>query len=282
MSKLNTKRELSCDFCVIGGGAAGTYAALAAGRNGLKVILVQDRAVLGGNSSSEVKMHVVGADCHGQRKGARESGLIEEMRLEDAYRNPYRCYTQWDLLLYEKIKENPNITLLLQSVCDSAEVETTSTGKRIKTVHVTRSVTEDEFIITAKFFADCSGDGRLGAEAGAHYIMGREAKSEYNEKFAIEKADHQTLGSSILFTAHKMEKPQPFHPPSWIRKFTKDQLKLRGIDSYEYGYWWSEWGGQLNTIKDIEDIRHELLRIALGVWDYIKNSGMYLYAVTPY
>src|ERR1700756_2768177 len=94
---------LLADVAVIGGGMAGICAAISAARNGAKVVLVQDRSVLGGNASSEIKMHIVGADCHGQRPGARETGLIEEFRLDDAYRNPHRSYSQWDLLLYEKV-----------------------------------------------------------------------------------------------------------------------------------------------------------------------------------
>jgi len=248
-------------------------AALAAARSGASVILVQDRAVLGGNASSEIKMHIVGADCHGSRPGARETGIIEELKLEDAYRNPHRCYSQWDLLLYEKVKECPNIELLLETHCRSCHTEETDGAKKITQVLAVRPQTEDEFIISAKFFADCSGDGRLGAEAGADFRMGREARSEYGEPFALEQADEQTLGNSILFTAKEHDTPQPFFPPDWVRPFRKEEFKLRPIKSFEYGYWWAEWGGQFDTIKDYEKIRHELLRIALGVWNYIKNSG---------
>src|SRR6185295_6331403 len=82
-----------------------------------------------------------------------------------------------------------------------------------------------------------------------------------------------TLGSSILFTARDYRKPVPFTPPTWARKVTKGQLAFRGVNSWEYGYWWIEWGGQIDTIRDNERIRFELLAITLGVWDYIKNSG---------
>src|SRR5271167_2999076 len=95
-------QQLKADFVIIGGGMSGTCAAVAAARNGAKVVLVQDRSVLGGNASSEVKMHIVGADCHGNKPGRRESGFIEELRLEDSVRNQNRSFSQWDLLLYEK------------------------------------------------------------------------------------------------------------------------------------------------------------------------------------
>src|SRR4051794_14870900 len=106
---------LDCDVLVAGGGLAGVCAAVAAARNGARVVLVQDRSRLGGNSSSEVKMHVVGANTHKARPGWREGGLLEEIRLDDAANNPQRSWELWDLLLYDKVMSEPNITLLLDT-----------------------------------------------------------------------------------------------------------------------------------------------------------------------
>ena len=265
--------NLVTDLVVVGGGLAGVCAALAAARNGAKVVLVQDRSVLGGNASSEVKMHIVGADCHGTRTGARESGIIEELKLEDAARNPHRSYSQWDLLLYEKVILEPNITLLLDTDCIGCELDLAAGARRITAVKAVRQSTEDSFTINAPFFADCSGDGRLGVEAGADFTVGREARASTGESLARDIADSHTLGSSILFTARQHATPQPFIAPPWVRTFKKQEFKHRPVKSYEYGYWWSEWGGQLDTLKDNAAIRHELLRIALGIWNYIKNSG---------
>ncbi len=261
--------DLACDFFVAGGGMAGVCAAVAAARNGAKVILVQDRSRLGGNSSSEVKMHIVGADIHGARPGWRESGLIEEFRLDDAIRNPQRSRELWDLLLYDKVVSEPNITLLLDTVCYAADVK----DGRIQRVLARCDKTEHLYRVTAKLYADCTGDCRLGVEAGADFRIGREAKSEFNEELAISEADHATLGSSILFTARDYGRPMPFTPPAWARKVTKAMLRLRNVRSWDYGYWWIEWGGDRDTIRDNERIRYELLSIVLGVWDYIKNSG---------
>ena len=108
--------DLECDVLVAGGGMAGVCAAVAAARNGASVVLVQDRSRLGGNASSEVKMHIVGADHHGSRPGWREGGLIEEFRLDDAVNNSHRSFELWDLLLYDKVRSEPNITLLLDTV----------------------------------------------------------------------------------------------------------------------------------------------------------------------
>ena len=261
--------DLSCDVFVAGGGLAGVCAAVSAARHGAKVILVQDRSRLGGNSSSEVKMHAVGADCSGGRPGWRESGLIEEFRLDDAVNNPYRSFEYWDLLLYDKVKSEPNITLILDSAVFAAEAK----DGEIQRVMVRCDKTEHLYRIKSKIYLDCTGDCRLALEAGAEVRTGREAKNEFNESLALDKADDQTLGSSILFTARDFGKPVSFTPPKWARKLTKGQLMFRGVNSWEYGYWWIEWGGQINPIRDNERIRFELLSIVMGVWDYIKNSG---------
>jgi hypothetical protein len=260
---------LEADVCIAGGGLAGVCAAIAAARNGAKVVLIQDRSRFGGNSSSEVKMHVVGANCHKGRPGWRESGLIEELRLDDAVGNPQRCWELWDLLLYDKLVREPNVTLLLETILYSVRME----KDEIREIVARCDKSEHLYRIKAKVFCDCTGDSRLALESGAIMRTGRETRSEFNESLAPEKADNETLGSSILFTSRLYHKEMPFKAPSWARKVTKDQLFHRDIQSWEYGYWWIEWGGSLDTIHDNERIRFELLSIVMGVWDYIKNSG---------
>ena len=261
--------ELECDVLVAGGGLAGVCAAISAARRGARVILVQNRSRLGGNSSSEVKMHVVGSSCHKGRLGWRESGLIEEFRLDDAVNNPQRSFEAWDLLLYDKVVSEPNLTLLLDSALYSARMD----GNRIESVMVRCDPTEHLYHVKAEIFVDCTGDCRLGLEAGTEYRTGRESRDEFGESLAIEKADEQTLASSILFTARDYGRPMPYRPPSWARKVSRGHLRHRRISSWEYGYWWIEWGGDHDTIRDNERIRFELLSIVTGVWDYIKNSG---------
>lgn len=263
--------DVETDVLVCGGGMAGVCAALSAARNGARVVLVQDRSRLGGNASSEIKMHIVGADCHGSRPGWRESGLIEEIRLEDAARNPHRAYELFDLLLYDKCISEPNLTLLLDSAVFRADV----TDGAITTAAVRCDKTEHVYRVKAQTYLDCTGDSRLALEAGAEMRRGREARSEFGETLAPEVADTRTQGSSILFTARKHDQPIPFVKPSWARTITADDVKLRNVGrhSYEYGFWWIELGGMYDTVRDNERLRFMLLAIVLGVWDYIKNSG---------
>ena len=140
--------DLETDVLVAGGGMAGVCAAVAAARHGAKVVLVQDRSRLGGNSSSEVKMHIVGANMHTGRPGWREGGLIEEFRLDDAVNNPHRSFELWDLLLYDKVMSEPNITLLLDSVLFAA----TAKDGHIEQVLVRCDKTEHLYRIKAKIY----------------------------------------------------------------------------------------------------------------------------------
>jgi len=282
MPKRVGERELSCNVLVAGGGPAGVPCALAAARHGASVILCHDRPVLGGNASSEVRMHIVGANgCGDGNRGRvlevepREGGIIEEIRLETSVRNPQRSASMLDLILYEKCRAEPNLTLMLNTAITGVEMS----GARIAAALADRQSTEDRFRIEAKVFVDCTGDGRLGVEAGAAFMEGREDTARFGEPLAPDAADKKRLGSSIMMQAREHDRPMPFVAPAWARTFTKEDLRLRlyavpGNEQprREYGYWWAEWGGQLDTIKDNERIRDELLAITLGIWDHVKKN----------
>jgi hypothetical protein len=266
-----TIKKLTAQILVAGGGPTGVPAAIAAARNGAKVVLCQDRSVLGGNGSSEIRMHILGASPRGKEleTEARESGILEEIMLECAVRNPQNSPSMLDLILYEKCRAEPNLTLLLNTTVVGARMD----GERIAAALAVRESTEDHFEIEADIYIDCTGDGRLGAEAGALYTTGREAADEYGESGASQNRDSHRLGSSLLFTSRDMGRPMPFIPPKWAKTYTEEDLKFRNHSSWEYGYWWCEFGGIMDTIKDNETIRDELLAIMMGVWDHIKNSG---------
>ncbi len=276
------EQVLHSEILVAGGGMAGCCAALAAARAGAQVILCQDRSVLGGNASSEIRMHIVGANGTGRfdrgaelETEAREGGVIEELRLENCVRNPQRSAAMFDLILFEKCQAEPNLTLLLNTCVTSVKLN----GDCIEQAVAERQSTEDRFTIHAQIFIDCTGDGRLAAEAGALFMEGREGKQQFNETLAPDAADNHRLGSTILMQARRHERPMPFTAPEWARKFDKDELKLRlyatpGEEepTHEYGYWWAEWGGVLDTIKQNETIRDELLAVVMGIWDHVKNG----------
>ncbi len=267
-----TRRSLEAEVVVAGGGLAGTCAAIAAARSGADVILIQDRPMLGGNTSSEVRVHATGADCSGGRPHAREAGILEEIRLEDAVRNTQRSNSMWDIILEEWVRREESVRVLLNTSVVSAAM--TSAGT-IGAITCSRPWTEEELVISADLFIDCTGDGTLGAAAGADFRMGREGPDEFNEPDA-EGPDDKTMGCSLMWIAEDTGAPAPFVAPSWARKFESlDDLPFRKPGELRHGFWWIEWGGELDMIKDQDQIRQELLACLFGVWDHIKNHGDY-------
>ncbi len=269
--KFMSTHAIACDLLVAGGGLSGICAALAAARNGAKVVLVQNRSRLGGNSSSEIKMHPLGIFEH--RAGFREAGIIEELRLEDISTNPQRSWEMWDLMLYNKVISEPNIILLLDTTVFSVETE----DRKISCVYARSDLTLKIFKITAKNYADCTGDGRLAMEAGAEMMWGREGSGKYGESLASDNNLRGTLCSSILFTTVDTGKPVSYKAPSWAHKISAEDLKMRDPKriGFTYGYYFVSHGGMADTIGDDEVIRFELLAVVLGLWDYIKNCGKY-------
>lgn len=255
----------NADLCVIGGGMAGLCCAIAAARRGIKVILVQDRPVLGGNASSEIRMWIGGA--HGRDN--REGGIIEEIFLENFYQNPSLKYPIWDSVLYEKAMAEQNLTLLLNSSC----LDATMDGNRIVSIKAWQSNAETFHIISATYFADCSGDSILAPLTGADYMYGREAKSDFGEKIPPDVADKKTMGMSCLFQIRETDHKVEFIPPRWAYKYETDEdLPYKEHDKNN-NFWWIELGGEWDCIHDTDRCRDELLKICYGVWDHMKNHG---------
>ncbi|NLD87256.1 MAG: FAD-dependent oxidoreductase, partial [Clostridiales bacterium] len=263
-------RHLTHSFklCVIGGGLAGMCAAVAAARHGAKVALIHDRPVLGGNASSEIRMWPLG--CHGEHN--RESGIIEEIFVKNMFRNPIKNYSVWDSILYETVRFEKNIELFLNCSCADCETD----GNRIISVDAWQLTTYTWYTIKADIFIDCSGDSILAPLSGAAYRVGRESFSEFGEPIGHEKSDRKTMGMSCLIQAIETEKPSYFTPPPWANVYETDEsLCFRGHSMKEItqNFWWIELGGEDDSIHDTEKLRDELLKVAFGVWDHIKNRG---------
>ncbi len=251
------------DLCVVGGGMAGLIAAVSAARHGAKVLLMQDRPVLGGNASSEIRMWICGA----RGSDAKETGLLEEIMLANYYRNRGLKYAIWDTVLYEKVRNTEGITLLLNCTCQ----EVTTEGDHILSIRGYQATTQTYHEVQANYFADCSGDSVLRI-CGAEVRRGREARSEFNESHAPEVADMHTMGNTILLETREVGgQHQPFIPPAWACKFTEADLPNRHLTPTGENFWWLELGGMQDTIADAEALRDELLKVSFGVWDLIKN-----------
>ncbi len=270
---MNRLRNLNhkVDFCVVGGGIAGMLAAISAARHGAKVALMHDRPVLGGNASSEIKMWICGA---GSRvRNLQETGILEEIALENMYRNPERNYSIWDSILYEKVRFEPNITLIMNCACTSAKMS----GSRIESVTGFQLTTYTWHTVEADIFADCSGDSILAPLTGAEYKRGREARAEFNEEFGLDVADDHTMGMSVLLQCRETDHKVEFTPPSWAYKFDTDEAMHNKphtmLQDLNTNFYWIEIGGMQDTIHDTEELRDELLKIAFGCWDHMKNHG---------
>ncbi len=257
----------TCDLCVVGGGLAGMCAAIAAARGGSKVVILQDRPMFGGNASSEIRMWVCGSDGSMNR----ETGIIEEIQLDSLYRNPDKIYGIWDGILYGKIRDEENITYLLNCSCCDAVCE----DGRIRSVTGWQTTTQKWHTITATYFADCSGDSILAPLTGAEYRVGRESCDEFHEKTSQTVADKQTMGMSCLIQCRKTDRKSTFLLPAWAKRLTPEEIKLRrpNMKSVYENYWYLELGGNRDSIADTEAVRDELVSLAYGMFDYIKNSG---------
>ncbi|OKP84973.1 pyridine nucleotide-disulfide oxidoreductase [Paenibacillus sp. P3E] len=273
------KQELvNNDITVIGGGLAGVCAAIAAARLGQKVALVQNRPVLGGNSSSEVRVWVCGATAHGTNRYARETGIMGELFIENQYRNPEGNPYVWDLVVLEAVKAEANISLYLNTDIHEVMAEGPEHDRTITAVVGWMMASERRITFKSSLYLDCTGDGLIGFLAGATFALGREARSEYGEEWAPEIADGITLGSTILFYTKDTGVPVNFVPPSFAKDISETTIPLRRvIKSGDSGchYWWIEWGGEHDTVHDNEMIRDELWSVIYGIWDYIKNSGKF-------
>ena len=265
---------------IVGGGLTGVCCAITAARAGADVALIQDRPVLGGNASSEVRLWALGATSHmgNNNRWSREGGVIDEILVENTFRNREGNPVLFDMVLIDKVLSEPNITLYLNTCVYDAEMS----GRTVRSVTAFNPQTGTHHTIEGDLFADCSGDGALAYMAGAEYRMGAEDREEYGEKFAPDKTRYgELLGHSILFYIKDTGRPVRFEAPEFALKEVEELIpRLRNPEYFntsQHGckYWWLEYGGRLDTIRDTEKIKFELWKIVYGVWNHIKNSGKF-------
>jgi hypothetical protein len=304
MSVRRKEKSAQFDVVIVGGGLTGVCAALASARHGAKTALVQDRPVLGGNASSEIRMHVCGASENMIKDDAEETGILLELQLDNKYRNDYHNFSIWDAVLLHKVNSQENLTLFLNTTMNDLDVE----GEQVKAIRCYQTTTEIHWTISAKIFADCTGNGTLGYMAGAEYRIGSEGKAEYNEPDAPDVPNNIRMGNTLLFKSVDRGHPVEFKTPDWARKFTEEDLKNRshgdvkpswffdakksendvkkadttGDDGkrpftafgLDYGYWWIELPGHKeDIIEEYEELRDQLVGCVYGVWDHMKNEG---------
>jgi len=278
------------DFVVVGGGIAGICSAISAARYGCKVALFQDRSLLGGNNSSEVRVGLSGLIR--QKPYTNLGNLVDEI-------DPVGHWTYWDAKknpelprskeVMEIIKKHPvkkqhnagpasnyedqrkmdavlaesNITLFLSTRVNAAE---TKDGKLIAVVgqHVKSG---QKVRVTGDLFADCTGDGCLAALAKADFRIGRESKAETSEKLAPEVADELVMGTSVQWNSAQQKSQSTFPACPWAVQFNEENCL-----PVTKGDWNWETGARQNHVTEIEQIRDYALRVVFGNWTVLKNS----------
>ena len=282
------------DAVVVGGGPAGLGAALAAARHGCRVALVQDRPVLGGNASSEIEIPPMGY-IGKPPDTVNVSGIAEELFPPQGWANFADSRK-----LEAVVRAEKNIALFLNTRATGVEM---ADKAHIRAVLALDVHSGQRLSFSAPLFIDCTGHGWIGTYAGAEYRMGAEARDEFGESLAPLKASSATMGNSLYKAViETRERPVPFVCPAWAYAWEKEgDFEPRGSHvrteaivrpenfdrpsrgkgrnpgddvngSISHG-WWVEYGGVRDTIRDAEEIRDELFRVCVGLWNYAKNHN---------
>ena len=249
------------DLVVVGGGIAGTCTAVSAARLGLQVALIQDRPVLGGNNSTEVRVHLNGEV--NLPPYPELGGVVNE--LDTGLRGnaqPAEHYN--DQRKLKVVQAEQNIRLFL----DTHAFKVDKQGDRIVAVIAQDIRKGTRLQFTAPLFADCTGDGTLGFLAGADFRMGRESKEQTGESLAPEQPDKMTMGASVQWYSTEGDRSSSFPDCPWALQFNEQscQYLIRGD-------WDWETGMNRDQITEFEYIRDYALRAVYGNWAYLKNKS---------
>lgn len=263
LKMLNVKPQSAGEFdlVVIGGGVAGMSAAAAAARQGMKVALINDRPILGGCNSSEVRVHLGGrvnmAPYTNLGNLLREFGhtRIGNAKPEDYYEDQKK---------QDFIDGEQNITLFPSTRAFEVEMK----GSQITSIKTKHIETGEELIFKAPLFSDCTGDGTIGYLAGADFHMGREGRSEFNEALAPIEPDKMTMGASVQWYSVDHDTPQSFPEFDYSLGFNE-----QSYERVTMGEWTWETGMNYDQITDFERIRDYGMAVIFSNWSYIKNHS---------
>ncbi|MBR2839362.1 MAG: FAD-dependent oxidoreductase [Kiritimatiellae bacterium] len=237
------------DFTVVGGGMPGTCAAVAAARRGLRVALVQDRPVLGGNASAEIRVWCAGEARH---------PLVRELR--SVFLNRDVNMPACDARRMRIVEDEANLAVRLMTRAVGVDRRPDGTIAAVRALDLRRNrIVRFE----SPLFCDATGDGWIGFWAGADWRMGREARSEHGESFAPDKADSDTLGASIMWTSAEANAPVPFSAP-WAEPYAQGETAVNGEWNWEYGI-------HRDMIAEAEQIRDRLLLAIYGAFSRAKR-----------
>jgi len=250
------------DLVVIGGGIAGTCASISAARLGLQVALIQDRPLLGGNNSSEVRVHLMGKiklDPYPEL-----GNIVKEIAPFQDKGNGAPAKFFEDEKKLQVVKNEKNIHLFLNMHANKVETK----DNRVVAVVARHTRTNKLMRFSAPLFADCTGDGTIGYLAGADFRMGRESRRQTGESLAPENPDKMTMGSSVQWYTKAFDQSVSFPECPWAVQFTEESCQR-----LTKGDWDWETGLNMDQIYEFESIRDYGLSVVFGNWAFLKNQS---------
>ena len=247
------------DLVVVGAGVAGMSAAVSAARLGCDVALINDRPVVGGNNSSEIRVHLGGRIEMGPY--TELGGLQKEFGPEKGG-NAQPAATYEDQKKLDWLAREERVSLFLNYRVIGVEKE----GDRIVAVTAKHIENGSELRFEAPLFSDCTGDGTVGYLAGADYRMGRESREEFGESIAPEQADKMTMGASVQWYSTDNEKPCAFPEFNYGVEFNE-----QNCEKVMMGEWTWETGMNYDQINDFERIRDYGMLVVYSNWSFLKN-----------
>ncbi len=256
------------DLVVVGGGIAGTCTAISAARLGLEVALIQNRPVLGGNNSSEIRVGIAGKIQ--QPPYPALGGVVREISPSRGGAQPSATHNAQPAATYQDNKKlrlvqaEKNLHLFLNTHAYKVEKD----GNRIVAVIARHIRTNKELRFSAPLFADCTGDGNIGYLAGADHRYGRESRRQTGESLAPERPDRQTMGTSVMWCSVEADTPTAFPDCPWAVQFSEKNYQ-RAIS----GNWNWETGFRHNQVDQFEYVRDHGLRAVFGNWAFQKNHA---------
>jgi hypothetical protein len=250
------------DLVIIGGGVAGTTAAITAARLGLQVALIQDRPVLGGNNSSEVRVHLGGRiNVEPYPELGNVVKEIGPSRSGNAQPGDY----YEDEKKMQMVLAEENISLFINYRAFAILTK----NLRVTEVHARHTLTSEELTFSAPLFIDCTGDGTIGYLAGADYTMGRESRAEFGEPTAPDRADDMTMGASVQWYSAEENIPSSFPVFQYGVVFNNENAA-----KVTMGEWTWETGMHYDQINEFERIRDYGLMVIFSNWSWLKNFSV--------
>ncbi|MDK1030030.1 MAG: FAD-dependent oxidoreductase, partial [Anaerolineae bacterium] len=250
------------DVVIVGGGIAGCGAALAAEQEGLTVALIQDRPLLGGNASSEIRVHTLG--IHGD--GSAILSQIDTAGYPNGSANSIIDQNNREAVM----DAAAGVTIFRSHRAYDVQMS----GSEILSVDAVSTETGVAIRISSEIFIDCTGDGWIGYWAGADYRYGRESYSEFGEQWAAQgdlwspsTPDNRIMGASILWGSSAKTSTSTFPAVPWAMDVAKTHSALAGEWYWEYS------DNDKHAIADAEDIRDHMLRAIYGSFYNAKQSS---------